>query len=527
MSKPKVLISDKMHPLAAEIFTKKGCDVTEKFGMTPEELIAEIPNYHGLAMRSSTTVTPEILEAAKNLKVIGRAGIGVDNIDVKAATNSGVIVMNTPFGNSITTAEHAIAMMFAMARQIPQANESTHAGKWEKKKFMGAELYNKTLGVIGCGNIGGIVADRAVGLKMNVIAFDPFLTEERAVDLGVEKVELEDLLKRADFITIHVPKNEKTAGLINKKSIETMKDGVRIINCARGGIVVESDLLEALNSGKVAGAALDVFEVEPAKENALFGHENVVCTPHLGAATTEAQVNVAIQVAEQMADYLVNGAITNALNMPSISAEDAPRLKPYMKLAEQLGGFAGQITDNAIKSVSIEFEGTVAEINTKPLTSMLLATLLKTQLDTVNMVNAMSIADARGITFSETKKGSSESWRSVITVKVETEARARTVSGTLFTGKEPRIVDIEGVRIEAGLSPHMLFIRNDDKPGLVGQVGSILGDAGQNIANFHLGRTPAGDSAICLVSLDGELPADVMAKIRDIPQVKMAKTLNF
>lgn len=526
-TKPVVLISDKMHPLAAEIFTKKGCDVVEKFGMSEEELIAEIPKYDGLAMRSSTTVTPAILEAASNLKVIGRAGIGVDNIDVKAATANGVIVMNTPFGNSITTAEHAIAMMFSMARQIPQANESTHAGKWEKKKFMGAELFSKTLGVIGCGNIGGIVADRAVGLKMNVIAFDPFLTEERAVELGVEKVELEDLFKRADFITIHVPKNEKTLGLINKDSLAIMKDGVRIINCARGGIIVEADLKAALDSGKVAGAALDVFEVEPAKENILFGHPNVVCTPHLGAATTEAQVNVAIQVAEQMADYLVSGAVTNALNMPSISAEDAPRLKPYMKLAEQLGSFAGQITDHAIKEVNIEYQGTVAEINTKPVTSMLLATLLGTQLDTVNMVNAMSIAESRGIKFSETHSGSSKDWRSVIVVNVVTEQRTRNVSGTLFTGKEPRIVDIEGVRIEAGLSENMLFIRNDDKPGLIGQVGGILGDAGQNIANFHLGRTPQGDSAICLVSLDNELPDDVMQKIQGLEQVTQAKKLSF
>jgi D-3-phosphoglycerate dehydrogenase len=525
--KPKVLISDKMHPLAAEIFTKKGCDVVEKSGMTPEELIAEIPNYDGLEMRSSTTVTPEILAAAKNLKVIGRAGIGVDNIDVKAATTSGVIVMNTPFGNSITTAEHAIAMMFALARQIPQANESTHAGKWEKKKFMGAELFSKTLGVIGCGNIGGIVADRAVGLKMNVVAFDPFLTEERAVELGVEKVELEQLFTRADFITIHVPKNEKTAGLINKEAIAKMKDGVRIINCARGGIVIEADLKEALDSGKVAGAALDVFEVEPAKENILFGHENVVCTPHLGAATTEAQVNVAIQVAEQMADFLVNGAVTNALNMPSISAEDAPRLKPYMKLAEQLGSFAGQITDSAIKEVNIEFQGTVSEINTKPLTSMLLATLLGTQLDTVNMVNAMSIAESRGIKFSETQSGSSNDWRSVIIVNVVTEQRTRSVSGTLFTGKEPRIVDIEGVRIEAGLGENMLFVRNEDKPGLVGQVGGILGESGHNIANFHLGRTPKGDSAICLVSLDGPLADAVLEKIRELPQVTQAKKLSF
>jgi D-3-phosphoglycerate dehydrogenase len=526
-SKPKVLISDKMNPLAAEIFAKKGCDVVEKHGMTPEELIAEIPNYDGLAMRSSTTVTPEILAAASNLKVIGRAGIGVDNIDVKAATDAGVIVMNTPFGNSITTAEHAIAMMFAMARQIPQANESTHAGKWEKKKFMGAELFSKTLGVIGCGNIGGIVADRAMGLKMNVIAFDPYLTEERAVELGVEKVELDDLFARADFITIHVPKNEKTAGLINKDAIAKMKDGVRLINCARGGIIVETDLKEALDSGKVAGAALDVFEEEPAKENLLFGHSNVVCTPHLGAATTEAQVNVAIQVAEQMADYLVNGAVTNALNMPSISAEDAPRLKPYMKLAEQLGSFAGQTTDNAIKSVSIEYQGTVTEVNTKPLTSMLLATLLGAQLDTVNMVNAMSIAESRGISFSETHSGSSEDWRSVIVVKIETEQRARSVSGTLFTGKEPRIVDIEGVRIEAGLSNDMLFIRNDDKPGLIGQVGTILGEAKQNIANFHLGRKPEGDSAICLISLDSPLSDDVLSKIARIDQVTQAKRLNF
>ncbi len=526
-NKPKVLIADKMHPLAAEIFAKKGCDVTQKHGMSPEELIAEVGQYDGLAMRSSTTITSEILEAAKNLKVIGRAGIGVDNIDVKAATNAGVIVMNTPFGNSITTAEHAIAMMFALARQIPQANASTHAGKWEKKKFMGAELFSKTLGVIGCGNIGGIVADRGVGLKMNVIAFDPYLTEDRAVELGVEKVELDDLFAQADFITIHVPKNEKTLGLINKDSIAKMKDGVRIINCARGGIVIEADLKEALDSGKVAGAALDVFEVEPAKENVLFGHDNVVCTPHLGAATTEAQVNVAVQVAEQMADFLVSGAVTNALNMPSISAEDAPRLKPYMKLAEQLGGFAGQITDSAIKAVNIEYQGTVAESNTKPLTSMLLATLLGTQLETVNMVNAMSIAESRGIKFSETQSGSSQDWRSVITVSVETEQRTRSVSGTLFTGKEPRIVDIEGVQIEAALSEDMLFIRNDDTPGLIGQVGTILGESGQNIANFHLGRKPKGDSAICLVSLDGALPDDVMAKIKGIAQVTQAKKLHF
>ena len=362
---------------------------------------------------------------------------------------------------------------------------------------------------------------------MNVVAFDPFLTEERAIELGVEKVELDDLFAKADFITIHVPKNEKTAGLINKDSIAKMKDGVRIVNCARGGIIIEADLKEALDSGKVAGAALDVFEVEPAKENVLFGHPNVVCTPHLGAATSEAQVNVAIQVAEQLSDYLVSGAVVNALNTPSISAEDAPKLKPYMKLSEQLGSFAGQITDSAIKKVNIAYEGTVTEVNTKPLTAALIANVLKEQTDTVNMVNAMTVAEARGIELSETKTGSSKDWRSVITVTVETEQRNRSVSGTLFTGKEPRIVDIEGVRIEAGLADNMLFIRNEDKPGLIGQVGGILGDAKQNIADFSLGRKPEGRSAICLVSLDGALPDDVMAKIESLDQVKMAKKLSF
>ncbi len=525
---PKVLISDKMNPLAAEIFKNKGVEVDVITDMSPEDLIKKIPEYDGLAMRSSTTVTPEVLAAATNLKVIGRAGIGVDNIDVKEATNNGVIVMNTPFGNSITTAEHAIAMMFALARQIPEANESTHAGKWEKKRFMGVELTAKTLGVIGCGNIGSIAATRGIGLKMHVIAFDPFLTEERAVEIGVEKVELDELLKRSDFITIHVPKNEHTAGLINKDSIAKMKDGVRIINCARGGIIIEADLKDALDSGKVAGAALDVYEQEPAKDNILFGHPNVVCTPHLGAATTEAQVNVAIQVAEQMSDYLVNGAVTNALNMPSISAEDAPRLKPYIALAEQLGSFSGQITSGAIKEITIEYEGTVTEINTDPITSVLIASLLGAQMDTVNMVNALTLAEARGIKISQSYTGAGKDWRSMINVIVVTEDRTRNVTGTLFTGKEPRIVNIETVPIEASLNENMLFIRNDDKPGLVGGLGTILGNAGQNIANFHLGRkdTDSGE-AISLVALDAPLSDELFEEISNLPQIKKAQRLKF
>ncbi len=526
---PKVLISDKMNKLAEDIFKARGVEVDVKTGLKPEELAAIIGNYDGLAIRSSTTVTKEILAAATNLKVVGRAGIGVDNVDTKEATSKGVIVMNTPFGNSITTAEHAIAMMFALARDIPQASESTHLGKWEKNKFMGVELYNKTLGLIGCGNIGSIVADRAIGLKMNVFAYDPFLSAEKAVELGVKKVELDELFENADFITLHVPKNDKTKGIINKEAIAKMKKGVRIINCARGGLIVEADLKEALDNGKVAGAALDVFDVEPATKEStpLLGHEKVICTPHLGASTDEAQVNVAIQVAEQMSDFLMTGAVTNALNAPSISAEDAPRLKPYIKLAEQLGSFAGQIMDSGIKTVNIAYEGTVSEVNVKPLTSALLANLLKPISESVNMVNAVPMAESKGIQISETKSGSQKDFRSLITVTIVSENRTKTLAGTLFTGREPRIVNIEGVPIEAALTKDMLFIRNDDKPGLIGGLGTILGNAKQNIADFRLGRAEGADSAVCLVSLDAPLPDNLFKEVSNLPQVKTAKRLSF
>lgn len=523
----KVLISDKLDSLAVEIFENNGIEVDFKPGLSPEEQLEIIDQYDGLAIRSSTTVTPEMIEKATNLKVVGRAGIGVDNVDIPAATAKGIVVMNTPFGNSITTAEHAIAMMMSLARQIPQANESTHAGKWEKKRFMGAELYNKTCGVIGCGNIGSIAADRALGLKMKVIAFDPFLTEERAEKLGVEKVELDELFTRADFITIHVPKNEHTAGLINKDAFAKMKDGVRIINCARGGIIIEADLKDALDSGKVAGAALDVFEIEPAKENILFGNDKVICTPHLGAATKEAQVNVAIQVAEQMSDYLVKGGVTNALNMPSISAEDAPKLKPYLKLAEQLGEFAGQITEHAIESIEIEYKGTITSVNTDPITSTLIAHLLGSQIECVNMVNALQIAESRGIQIKQSYDNDGQEWRSMINIIVKTTARERNVTGTLFTGKEPRIVNIEGVPIEVALTSNMLFIRNKDKPGLIGGLGTILADAGKNIADFRLGRQSSGDSAICLVALDEPLNDDLHQKVLSLPQVDNARRLKF
>lgn len=523
----KVLISDKLDPLAVDIFKKNGVEVDYNTSLSPEELLKVIPEYDGLAVRSETKVTAEVLEAGKNLKVIGRAGIGVDNIDVPKATERGIVVMNTPFGNSITTAEHAIAMMFSLAREIPEANASTHAGKWEKKRFMGVELYNKTLGVIGCGNIGGIVADRAVGLKMNVVAYDPFLTEERAISLGVEKVELDDLFARADFITLHVPKNTHTANIIRKETIAKMKDGVRIINCARGGIVNEADLKEALDSGKVAGAALDVFEVEPAKESIFFGMPNVVCTPHLGAATTEAQVNVALQIAEQMADYLNTGAVTNAINMASISAEDAPRLKPYLKLAEQLGQFAGQISESAIQKIEIEYEGSVTDLNTNPITSTIIASLLRTQTESVNMVNAVQVAESRGIQIKQSYDKTAKNWRSMINLIVTSATQTRNVTGTLFTGKEPRIVNIEGVPIEAALSGNMLFIRNDDKPGMIGDLGTLLGEAGMNIADFRLGRKDDSSGAICLVALDGPVNDDLFTKISAQKQIRSIKRLSF
>tara|TARA_R110002126_G_scaffold3263_1_gene18462 strand:+ start:157583 stop:159163 length:1581 start_codon:yes stop_codon:yes gene_type:complete len=523
----KVLISDKMNPLAAEIFAQKGVDVDVKTGLTPDDLVKIIGEYDGLAVRSSTKVTPEILAAATKLKVIGRAGIGVDNIDVKAATEKGVVVMNTPFGNSITTAEHAVAMMFSLARQIPQANESTHGGKWEKSKFMGVELTGKTVGVIGCGNIGAIVAARGIGLKMRVIAFDPFLTSERAKEMGIEKVELDALYSRADFITIHVPKNEHTLHMINQETLAKMKDGVRIINCARGGIIVEADLKLALESGKVAGAALDVFETEPATENVLFGMDNVICTPHLGASTSEAQVNVAVQVAEQLSDFLVDGAVNNALNMAPISAEDAPKLNPYLRLAEQMGSFAGQISEHAITKIEVEYQGMVSALNTRPISDALFAAILKTFRDEINMVNVRSMLKEMKISISEGTSDDCEEFLTAIELTIHTETNVRSITGTLFAGKDPRIVDIEGVPIEAALSDHMLFIRNDDVPGLIGGVGTVLADAGINIADFRLGRKTDKAQALALISIDGQLSDDVFKQVSALSQVRLAKSLSF
>jgi len=527
---PKVLISDKLSPAAVEIFRRRGVEVDLKPGLSPAELRAIIASYDGLAIRSATKVTRELLDAAPNLKVVGRAGIGVDNVDVRSATARGVVVMNTPHGNTITTAEHAIAMMFALARQIPEASTSTKSGKWEKNRFMGVELTAKTLGLIGCGNIGSIVADRAVGLKMKVLAYDPYLSEKRALALGVEKADLDTLLERADIITVHVPLTDATRNILSREALAKTKRGVRIVNCARGGLLDEAALADAIRDGHVAGAALDVFESEPATESPLFGLENVVCTPHLGAATAEAQENVALQVAEQMSDFLLTGAVSNALNMASVSAEDAPRLKPYLELCRLLGAFAGQLTqakEGVIRRVGIEFEGTVASLNTRPLTAAAMAGLMSPLMEGVNMVNAGVVARDHGIDVAETVHDRPSEYQTLVRITVETESLTRSVAGTLFAGSRPRIVEIKGIKVEADFAAHMLYVTNQDKPGFIGRFGATLAGAGINIATFHLGRASQGGDAICLVSVDESVPEDVLAMVRTLPLVVQATALAF
>ena len=526
---PKVLVSDKLSKTAVQIFKDNNIDVDylPDLGKDKDKLYEVIGQYDGLAIRSATKVTEKLINAATNLKVIGRAGIGVDNVDIPAASRRGIIVMNTPFGNSITTAEHAIALMFAVARQIPEANASTHAGKWEKNKFMGVEITGKTLGVIGCGNIGSIVATRGVGLKMHVIAYDPFLSEVRAEELGVEKVELDELFHRADFITLHTPLTEKTRNIVDAAAIAKMKDGVRIINCARGGLVVEADLIAALKSGKVAGAGIDVFEVEPATENALFGMENVVCTPHLGASTTEAQENVALQIAEQMADYLVKGAVSNAINMPSITAEEAPRLKPFVKLAEVLGAFVGQVTEDPIKEVEILFDGSTATMNTRALISAALAGLIRPQVADVNMVSAPIMVKERGIIVAEVKRDKSGVFDGYIKLTVKTENMTRSIAGTCFSDHKPRFIQIKGINLDADVGNHMLYITNTDVPGMIGFIGTTLGEGGVNIANFQLGRDKQGGDAIALLYVDAAVSETVMDKLRANPAIRQVKSLVF
>jgi len=526
---PKVLVSDKLSETAVQIFRDRGIDVDFQpdLGKDKDKLAEVIGKYDGLAIRTATNVTEKILENATNLKVIARAGIGTDNIDKEAASKKGVIVMNTPFGNMITTAEHAIAMMFAVARQIPEASASTHAGKWEKSKFMGVELTNKTLGVIGAGNIGGIVCDRARGLKMKVAAYDPFLSEEKADKMGVEKVELDELLARADFITLHVPFTDATANILSRENLAKTKKGVRIINCARGGLVDEEALADMLKSGHVAGAAFDVFKEEPAKENALFNLPNVVCTPHLGAATTEAQENVALQVAEQMSNYLLTGAVENALNMPSVTAEEAKVMGPWIKLADHLGAFSGQMTDEPIKAINILYDGVVSDMNLAALNCAVVAGIMKKSNPDVNMVSAPVVAKERGMKISTTNQDKSGAFDGYIKVTIVTDKRERSVAGTVFSDGKPRFIQIKGINVDAEIGANMLYTTNEDVPGIIGLLGQTMGENGVNIANFTLGRADVGGEAIALLYVDAPVPAPILDKLSATDMFTQVKPLQF
>ncbi|HPG22790.1 MAG TPA: phosphoglycerate dehydrogenase [Amaricoccus sp.] len=529
---PKVLISDELSDAAVQIFRDRGVEVDfqPKLGKDPERLAAIIGDYDGLAIRSATKVTGDLIARAERLRVIGRAGIGVDNVDIAAASARGIVVMNTPFGNSITTAEHAIGMMFAVARQIPAADASTRAGKWEKSRFMGVEISGKTLGLIGAGNIGSVVASRAIGLKMRVIAHDPFLSAERALAMGVERIEdLDELLARADFISLHLPKTEKTANILSAERIARIKPGARLINCARGGLVDEAAVAAALKEGRLAAAAFDVFAVEPAVTNVLFDAPNVVCTPHLGASTTEAQENVALHVAEQMADYLVHGAISNALNAPSVTAEEAPILKPWIALAEMLGSFAGQVTEHAIEEIEIEYVGEVGDLNLTPLTAALTAGLLRPLVGegAVNMVSAPLVARERGIHIAETRKDAQGAFGSYIRLIVTTEHQTRSVAGTIYSDGKPRFIQIKGIGLEAEPMRYMLYTTNTDTPGYIGALGTKLGALGVNIATFALGRAVKSGEAIALLGVDEAIGAETLSEIAALPQVRQAKALAF
>ncbi|NBB15690.1 phosphoglycerate dehydrogenase [Caulobacter sp. SLTY] len=524
---PRVLIADKLSPAAVEIFAKRGVEADVKTGLSKDELLKIIGDYDGLAVRSATKADKDVLAAATKMKVIGRAGIGVDNVDIPAATAKGIVVMNTPFGNSITTAEHAIAMMFALARELPAADASTQAGKWEKNRFMGVELFNKTLGLIGCGNIGSLVAERALGLKMKVVAYDPFLSAERAVELGVEKVEIDELIERAEFITLHTPLTDKTRNILSAEALAKTRKGVRIINCARGGLVDEAALRAGLDSGHIGGAAFDVFVQEPAgPENVLFGAPNFIATPHLGASTAEAQENVALQVAEQISDYLLTGAITNALNSPSITADEAPKLKPFVALAEKLGLFAGQMMDPGLKSIEVAYIGEVAKLNVKPMTAAALAGVLRPMLAEINMVSAPAIAKERGVTVSENRQELSPVYDSLIRITIGTESGEKSFAGAVIGGI-PRIIEVKGMELDAPFGAAMLYVNNLDKPGFIGALGGMLGEAAVNIATFNLGRVGAGDDAIALVGVDQAPDAALLARIQALPHVKEVRALVF
>src|SRR3990172_3826886 len=524
----KVLISDNLSATGVAILKKAGLEVDARSKTTVEEIEKIIGEYDALIIRSATKVTAGLLEKAAKLKIIGRAGSGLDNVDIPAATKKGVVVMNTPGGNTVTTAEHTIGMLFACARMIPQAYASMKAGKWEKKKFEGVELWDKTLGVVGLGAIGGVVASRCAALGMKVLAYDPFISTEKAKALGVELADLPTIWKRSDFITVHTPKTKETANLINKSSIAQMKNGVRIINCARGGIVNEQDLYEALKSGKVAAAAFDVFEKEPPENHPLLNLDNFIATPHLGASTQEAQENVGVGVAEQIVDYLIAGTVRNAVNVPSVPADQLPMLSPYINLAERMGLFIGQFVEGGLTQVVVEYSGEVAGLKQEPITLAALKGLLTPMIqENVNYVNAPLIAKDRGIEVKVSPSRDTTEYTSLITIRIKAGGRDFAVSGTLNSKKEPRIIQVDNFPMETVPEGDMLVLMNNDKPGVIGGIGTLLGQKGINIARMQFGRESQGGRAMSVVSIDSPASDEVMAKIKKLPNVLSVKQIKI
>ena len=527
MGNLKVLILDNLDQAGIDIFTREGIQTDVKGKLTPDELAIIIDHYDGIALRGATKVTAKTFNKISRLKVIGRAGSGTDNIDTKYATKNGVVVMNTPGGNTITTAEHAIALMFALARQIPQASTSMKEGKWEKNNFIGTELTDKTLGIIGIGNIGKIVAERALGLKMIVIGYDPFVSKENMLKLGIEPVNLEEIYARSDFISYHTPLTSETKGMINAQAINKMKKGVFLINCARGALINELDLLKALESNHIKGIALDVFPVEPpSSDTLLYKHSNVILTPHLGASTNEAQKKVAVMIAEQISDFLKKGIIRNSINVPCVAAELLPILQPYLSLCEKLGSFQGQLLEFPLKELCIEYLGETSNLMIEPLTISVLKGILQHQIEDINLVNARMIAEERGIKITETKSKKAENYMSLIRVTTITENGKSSVSGTLF-GKISKIIQINLFPIEAELSGGMLMLQNQDVPGVVGQVGTFLGEKGINIAGFQLGRKEPGGIAISLINVDNIVSDIVLTQLAKLPHITSTKYLSF
>lgn len=517
----KILISDSLSAEGIEIFKKTpGIEVDVRTKMTPDELKAVIGDYDGLVIRSATKVTQEVIDSAAKLSVVGRAGIGLDNVDIPAASKRGIVVMNTPGGNAVTTGEHAIAMMLSLVRMIPQATASMKAGKWEKNKFTGHEFMNKTLGIVGIGRVGSIVADRAQGLKMKVIAYDPFIAPEAAQQMGITLAGLDEIFRQADIITVHTPMTKETRGVINAAAFAQMKQGVYIVNCARGGIVSEKDLYDALVSGKVAGAALDVFEEEPTKNAALIALDSVICTPHLGASTDEAQINVAIAVAEQIVAYLTTGEIKGAVNFPSVSAELLAVIRPYLNLAEKLGKFEAQLVSGGIKEVIVEYSGEILNYNVAPITISLLKGLLTPILnESVNYINAPLIAKERGIKVVEVKSSEVKDYTSMISLTIKTAKGDATAAGTIFGRQEPRIVRINKFTVEVIPEGRMFVMFNEDKPGVIGNLGTTLGASGVNISRLHLSREQVDGQAMVVLSTDSSASADVIEKLRRLPHV--------